>query len=285
MGAPGHMRHIAAGVSDIGRVRKNNEDALSVNCFTASGRYVSSAIVCDGMGGLAKGEIASAITIKCMNEGVRDNLRMALRSDMTFDKAVVYSKIKQQAYDAHEELARYSRNVVTSEYTEEEAEYLRENRPSELNMGSTLSYLLVSEVHFITATVGDSRIYLVRDGIVHRLTKDQTDAQRLYERGEITRDELEISPLRSTLISSISSYRDLPEVFFSSGAACVGDTYIVCSDGFYHRVTPDELVSLSGVRTREETEYLLKEIIEKLKDRGESDNISAAVIHLIETEG
>ena len=181
--------------SEIGRVRKNNEDAG----YAATDLLV----VADGMGGHEAGELASAATVA----------------------AVVAAAAKDASAD--EVLGNLSEAVITSgEYI---ADVVASNRDL-AGMGTTMTVVALRGDRIAMAHVGDSRAYLYRENELQQMTKDHTFVQTLVDSGEITKEQAAIHPRRNLMMRAIDGIHAV-EVDLSVREARIGDRFLLCSDG------------------------------------------------------
>jgi protein phosphatase len=188
----------AAG-SDVGRRREINQDSA-----VTSPRMLA---VADGMGGHAHGEIASAVAISSLRD-----LDARLRGV---------------------ELAEVDLLAALREAIEEAATRLTElaeENPDLRGTGTTVVALLVDGARIGALHLGDSRAYLLRDGELHRLTRDHTLVQSLVDEGRISEEEAASHPRRSWLVKTLQdSSTPEPDLFHLDGRP--GDRYLICSDG------------------------------------------------------
>jgi protein phosphatase len=181
-----------AAASDVGRVRKANEDSY----------YVRSPlfVVADGMGGAQAGEVASKIAVDSfknpLDESVAPEPRMA--------------NVVRQA-----NLSIHKKSVSSDEFK---------------GMGTTLTALLLGDDELTIAHVGDSRAYRLRDGDLERLTRDHSLVGEMVRRGAITEAEAEVHPQRSILTRALGPEDDV-EIDTLSHGVKPGDIYLICSDG------------------------------------------------------
>ena len=146
-------------------------------------------------------------------------------------------------------------------------------------MGTTFSGMLIHGDQIITAHIGDSRIYRVRDGEVRQITTDHTFVQRLVELGRITPEEALVHPRRSVLMRVLGDVQGDPELDVALFDAQVGDRWMLCSDGL-SGVVPEEVMErilASKVPTEEAAELLVGEALEF----GAPDNVTVVVADIM----
>ncbi len=232
-----------AGRSEIGLVRKNNEDS----------GYVSTdvAVVADGMGGHEAGELASAATV-----------------------ASVVNAAKK-ATEADEVLAHLSEAVVTAgEYI---ADVVSANREL-TGMGTTMTVVAIRGERIAVAHVGDSRAYLMRDGNFQQITKDHTFVQTLVDAGEITKDEAAVHPRRNLMMRAIDGIHAV-EVDLSVREAKIGDRLLLCSDGLCGVVPEEEIRIALGAA---DLTSAVTELIDCAIAAGAPDNVTVIVADVVD---
>jgi protein phosphatase len=235
---------VSYAASDIGKHRSTNQDSgyAGYQLF----------FVADGMGGHAGGDIASAITSQ----------RIALSDSGydTVDEAV--ESLRSAILDANSMLGS-----TVLEHPELEG------------MGTTFSGLLMAQGRAVTAHIGDSRIYLARDGEVRQITADHTFVQRLVEMGKITAEEALVHPRRSVLMRVLGDVTANPEIDLAIYDTQPGDRWMLCSDGLSGVVPEDvfERILLSRVPTEEAAELLVGEALEF----GAPDNVTVVIADVV----
>ncbi|MFW6066729.1 MAG: PP2C family protein-serine/threonine phosphatase [Myxococcota bacterium] len=251
------MTRRGAGLSDVGRRRVVNEDAFL--CDDELGLY----IVADGMGGHAAGEVASQEAVDTIHGMVRRE-HEALR-------------IMEEAQEGGAETLRGAIRVLESAI--QAATYmvfgLAQHEPERQGMGTTVSALLLRGHHGITAQVGDSRIYLVRDGIATALTEDHTLVAWQVKQGLITAEEALRSPHRNVITRAVGS-REYVQVDTQVIESKPGDCYLLCSDGLHGYLRAEEIAPICDLGAPLAT----KRFIEMANERGGRDNITAVVVEL-----
>jgi len=249
--------------TDVGIQKKTNQDSLCVKKAETDKGTILMAVVCDGMGGLEKGEVASATVIQAFSKWFEEELPYQLSKESYFEDI------------------RYRWERMIKEQNQNIGEYGREHR---IQLGTTVSTLLILEDGAtLIAHVGDSRIYKLTDETIQQLTKDQTLMAREVDRGTMTLEQAEQDPRRNVLLQCIGASK-IVEPEFYEGKAENRDCFLLCSDGFRHMITEDE-IHLALLPSENEDEQTMKHNIVKLvgwnKERQETDNISAILIKTI----
>lgn len=250
------MRPFGAGQTDVGRRRAVNEDAFFFD--DELGLYV----VADGMGGHAAGDVASTEavdTVRGMVRRDRDRLLRIASGDISPDAIRLAVRLLESAVQA----ATY---MVFG---------IAQHTPEQHGMGTTLSALVISGRFAITAQVGDSRIYLVRDGHAAPITEDHTLVAWQLKQGIITEEEAAVSPHRNVITRAVGS-REYVQVDTRVLEAREGDCFLLCSDGLHGYLEDDELPPIVDLGPALATQRL----IQLANDRGGRDNITAILVEL-----
>jgi PPM family protein phosphatase len=241
----------SSGITDVGLKREGNEDSFSIE--DSLGLY----IVADGMGGHLAGEIASKIAVEVMNKAFRKWVDQAASEEDIFGEPDPSLSLKGNYILGGIRLA----NRVIYELALEKKEFH--------GMGTTIVVLLVTPSLIIAANVGDSRIYLVRDGEIERLSKDHSVVAEQVEMGIMTEEEAEDSPLRHVLTRNLGSSDDvIPDIFEIEPSN--NDCFILCSDGLTDLVTDQELLDMTQQDV--DTAGLCRILVDEVLDRGAHDN-------------
>ena len=231
----------SAAVSHVGKIRSNNQDS------GYAGRYLF--VVADGMGGHAGGDVASAIAVKRITETDRqyaspNDAEFALRS------------------------ALLAANSLLAETVFEHGELT--------GMGTTVSGIVRVDDHIAMAHIGDSRIYLFRDGVLKQITADHTFVQRLVDSGRITPEEAAVHPRRSVLMRVLGDVDASPEIDTAVMKTLPGDRWLICSDGLSSYVAEDKIQAVLGSipTAQDAAERLVKESL----DQGAPDNVTIVLV-------
>jgi PPM family protein phosphatase len=227
--------------SDAGR-RSNNEDAAF-----ASSRL---AVVADGVGGAAAGEIASWAVVNSFITLDKSRLRRSLEADL------------QMAISHGNDTIRF----------------IAECRPETAGMGTTLTaVVLASDGSYLLANVGDSRTYLLRDGSLTQLTRDDSFVQALIDDGTITPAQAREHPQRSVVLAALDGHPGAePEL--ERVAAKAGDRLLLCSDGLSDAIDDDAIAEALRIPSRQMSAETL---IGMALRAGGRDNISVIVVDVV----
>ena len=229
-------------LSEKGR-RPNNEDVV----FTRfDPRYPLIAAVSDGMGGHAAGEVASRISIEALDTWTR-------------------------------ELCDAPQNVLVDAFFNANAQVISaaDNDRKLKGMGATLVAAIFYHDHFITANIGDSRLYLVSSGEIRQVTFDHSYVQELVRRGIITAEEARNHPRKNVITRCIGTESSFePDVFYTRWNP--KDLVILCSDGLCDVLTEADMLSL--VKQENDLDALCHVMAEEAYRRGSTDNISMVLV-------
>ncbi|WP_374976300.1 PP2C family serine/threonine-protein phosphatase [Microbacterium trichothecenolyticum] len=231
----------SAAISHTGKVRSNNQDSG----YAGSNLFV----VADGMGGHAGGDVASSLAISRL-EGL----------DRPFDST---AEAERALRDAISDAAVDLIDTVGV-------------RPELAGMGTTVSALIMVDDYAVIAHIGDSRIYLFRDGALTQITTDHTFVQRLVDSGRITPEEARYHPRRSVLMRVLGDMDTDPELDTFIMPTQPGDRWLLCSDGL-SGVVDDPHTSKAmglGLAPGRTADNLLKQAL----DGGAPDNVTIVIV-------
>lgn len=233
-------------VSHVGKIRQNNQDSG----YAGAQLFV----VADGMGGHAGGDVASAIALKRVMEADR---QYASAADAEF--------ALQSALSAA--------NTMLAETVFE--------HPELTGMGTTVSAILRSGSQVAIAHIGDSRIYLLRDGTLKQITADHTFVQRLVDSGRITPEEAAVHPRRSVLMRVLGDVDAAPEIDTTVLDVLPGDRWLLCSDGLSSYVSDEKIAHALTAQTavKDAADRLVKESL----DQGAPDNVTVVIVDIDDT--
>lgn len=255
-----NMNFYQALFTDIGTHRKSNQDSIGLFKASTDRGEVLFALVCDGMGGYENGELASRMLIEAFEKWFKCEYPYSIY-DQNFSHEELFRQWGKIIYDCNEKLVRYGTEHGIS-------------------LGSTLTAVLLVEDEYFMAHVGDSRAYVITPDRVFRLTRDQSVVAEAVRRGEITPEQAKTDRRRNMLLECIGVTPDIHPLFYT-GKYRGKDTFLLCSDGFWHNLADEELIRyLSGRQFSgdEDLSLHLQYLIELDKTRGEKDNLSAAAI-------
>jgi protein phosphatase len=233
--------------SDVGMVRAKNDDSAYV------GRYL--AVVADGMGGHAGGNVASASTVLDLVHLDRPNYRG----------------------DAGTELADeiQTANSLLSE--------LVSTNPQLAGMGTTATALLLNDDRLELAHIGDSRAYRLKNGVFEQITTDHTFVQRLIDEGRLRPEDANVHPHKNVLMRVLGDVDASPELDLQTFDIEDGERWLLCSDGL-NAVLSDPMVEQIMRETRDLDECV-NALVELTLAGGSPDNVTVAVIEVVQSTG
>jgi PPM family protein phosphatase len=250
-----HSSPAAHGASDVGLKREKNEDAFLIDADL--GLYV----VADGMGGHAGGGTASRLAVSTLQRYLRD-----VRSEDPAAFAPVPIHSSPLGLKLREGVEIACRTIYET----------AQGDPSLTGMGTTVTAALVQQRSVFVAHVGDSRCYLVREGLIHQISEDHSLVNEQVKAGAITADEARTSRFRNIITRSVGFEEEVTvDLFGLEGRA--GDHLVLCCDGLTNLVDDPEILELV------EAAPLLKvpqRLIQLANERGGDDNITVVVVRL-----
>ena len=252
--------------SDIGIKKNTNQDSVLIKeAITDYGRVLV-AIVCDGMGGLSKGEVASATLIRAFSSWFEKDFPAFLyenRTEEGLDRTSLEKELSQLVFRVNAKIAEYGSD-------------------NHVSLGTTVAFILFVEGRYYILNIGDSRVYKRTDTELNLLTKDQTFVQNEIDQGRLTPEEAKTHPQRNVLLQCVGASEVIvPE--FESGEYCRGELYMICSDGFRHLITEEEFCKImvpENLQTEKELQDAAVYCTELNKSRLEKDNISVVLVKI-----
>lgn len=252
------MNFIVAASTDIGLIKETNQDCYSVRVYSSKFGKIVFAVMCDGMGGLEKGEIASASVANAFCKWADNRFPTLCEEDLNDDT------IRKEWTD------------IVKEYNEKIQTY---SLTCGIHMGTTVTTILLHSNRYFIMNIGDTRAYEISD-TVDVLTKDQTVVAQEVELGHLSWEEAEQDPRRSVLLQCVGASEEIiPEFVF--GKTKLDAVYILCTDGFRHEISndeifqylnPDVMLNCDGMKRN------MEQLIDLNKQRKERDNISVISI-------
>ena len=252
------MNFLTALYTDVGTRKKTNQDSMLIMQAATNRGQILLASVCDGMGGLAKGELASAEMIRALSAWFTGRLPGIL--DREFGQDTIWNEWTELIDNTSRKIMQYGESQHS-------------------NLGTTIVGLLIIGQTYYLMNVGDSRIYCISD-YLYQLTKDQSVVQTEIDAGRLTYEQSLSDPRRSILTQCVGASQEVhPE--FLTGEAHPGEVFLLCSDGFRHAITSDEIYQTFHPNVLTSGEIMnrrLKEMTDLNIARHEDDNISAMLI-------
>lgn len=232
--------------TSVGKIRAVNEDSFFVSEIGKSGAVL--AVVADGMGGHNAGEVASAETVKTLK-------------DLIVETAIPPKELLLSA------IACANNSIYK----------MSQNTPTLFGMGTTVTACVVKDDKLTAAQVGDSRLYLIRDGEITQITKDHSLVEMLLESGEISKEDAKHHPQKNVITRAIgtdsSVEADIYELQLKSD-----DILLLCSDGLVNMVDDEKILSI--VTESEDFSKLSDVLVKEAENAGGHDNITVVLIKL-----
>lgn len=234
--------------TDKGKVRSSNQDAYAVGEFPDE---VAWAVVCDGMGGAAGGNIASALAVKVISDKInasyRENMKPSSIKNM-LDSALIAANI--EVYD------------------------MADTKPDLKGMGTTVVCVIVKDSCAYIAHAGDSRAYIFNKDNLLQVTTDHSLVQDLVDRGKITKEEALNHPNKNLITRAIGVDKSI-DIDFDEVEINDDDVLIICTDGLSNYVTDDEMIS----EVKDGRYYAFADrLVKKANNNGGGDNITVVAI-------
>lgn len=238
------------GMTDIGLVRRENQDAYAVRVSEDSGHTIC--VVCDGMGGPGGGKLASNLAVNAFMDSCLANLRQ----DMSWEQVKEAAAFAVAAANT----AVYERACA---------------EPGLYGMGTTLVSAIIRDGRAVFNNIGDSRAYLVRDGAITRITKDHSLVEHLVDQGDITAEEARFHPHRNLITRALGPDR---ETFSDSYEAALepGNWLLLCTDGLIGTVTDQEMAQ--ELTSDTDDNERIGRLLELAKQRGAPDNVTVVLL-------
>ena len=249
------MEIIAACYTDAGNIKEMNQDSLSVKVVNSPKGKILFAVVCDGMGGLEHGEVASREVVVAFNNWFSNQFAQMVAQDFV-SAAQVQEQWKRLITGMNERISEYADGLG-------------------MMMGTTVSAVLVYQGEYFICHVGDSRIYRICHS-VEQLTMDQTLVEQEVELGKLTKEEAMVDPRRSILLQCVGA-SGVVEPQFDTGTISEETTFILSSDGFVHFISNEEIYEVFSpeqIRDKAMLSRRCEKMVKRVMERGERGNIT-----------
>lgn len=265
--------YTVAAQTDAGTVKPVNQDALTVKVANTAYGEAAFAVMCDGMGGLEQGEVASSMVVHAYEQWFLKEFPRLLAGGFSSEQLErIWHKL---ANDCNVEVMDYGKGQQTA-------------------MGTTLTAILLIGGYYYISHIGDCRIYVMGNGMA-QLTNDQTYVAREVALGHMTPEQARNDSRRNVLLQCIGTVKRV-EPDFLHGECYADDSFIICSDGFRHNLDDIEVYDYCHtaledmewcVERRLENSHImngqLRYLIDVCKERGERDNLSAILMKVTNT--
>lgn len=234
-------------ITDTGKVRTHNEDSVMI-VQNLSGEYLM--VVADGMGGHKAGEVASSIVVNGLTEKFK-------KLETIGEKQDAVNWIRKNANELNEAIFKY-----TDEFEESKG------------MGTTLVLAIVTNNYILFGNVGDSSGFVMKKGVLYKVTKDHTLVNLLVETGELTPEEAENHPRKNVLMRALGANNPIDVDIFDVDMG--SDAILLCSDGLTNMLTNVQIEKV--LNSDLSLEERIVKLIRKSNLRGGTDNVSIAYL-------
>ena len=241
-----------AAASDVGKVRKNNEDSYLL------APDLDLALVADGMGGHNSGEVASSLAVKVTRDKYESMRLTSMKPAPYNDK--VSLETNQLGF-----AVQLANSVI---YEAGSA------GPDNKGMGTTLSAALLNKDKLCIAHIGDSRIYLLRGAAMQQLTEDHSLVMEHVKKGLLTREQADVSPLQNILTRALGTQKT-PAVDLVETALEPGDRLLFCSDGLFKAVKEPRIQQMGAAQP--DDAKACAELVAAANAAGGPDNITVVI--------
>lgn len=252
------VEFIIAASTDVGNVKESNQDSLSVKILdTPQGKMVF-AILCDGMGGLEKGELASASVIRAFDQWLSESF-----------SPICAAPIDEGALRLGWENVLYSQNQKIRRYGDSHG----------IKLGTTVVAMLLTQEQYYIINIGDSRAYELYN-YCRQITYDHSWVAQEVSKGNMTPEEARHDTRRNILLQCVGASDQIYPDWFT-GKILKDTVYMLCSDGFRNEVSADEIFQMlnpSFLLSEENMNQYANSVIDLCKQRQERDNISTVLI-------
>lgn len=250
---PGKFDVVASMLSDVGCVRELNEDSGTYiqpddpEVLASKGLLI---LVADGMGGHSAGEVASRMAVEVITRTYYE------------DGGDPQSALKKAFREANRAIHK------TAEKDE-----------SKTGMGTTCTALVLQNGTAISAHVGDSRLYLVREGAIYLMTEDHSAVMEMVKAGLISLEQARHHPDKNVILRAMGSHAEVEVTTWQEPFPVrAGDCFLLCSDGLYDLIEDEEI---KRVVESHEPRPACESLIALAKERGGHDNISVGIVSLL----
>lgn len=241
-----------AAISDRGMLREKNEDFWNI-VLSADGSP-QAFIVADGMGGHEAGDVASRMAVEAISKEV------AVQMQNPESGCSVQSFLEKAILSSNEDIYQYALTHLNGAGT-----------------GTTLTAGVLHKGRLTIAHIGDSSLYLLRNGVIEKITRDHSFVGELVEKGVLDAEEARTHPLRNQITRALG-YEKQVQIDFYDLDIQPKDIYLFCTDGLTSKITQDELVSM--LTAKAELEQTLKNMVALANQRGGEDNITAIAVKI-----
>ncbi len=248
--------------TDVGIHKKTNQDSISLTVAETPNGKCCFAVVCDGMGGLADGEVASGTVIKEFRRWFEESFPVILADG---------GSIEDEVTTEWDVLCSRLNETIQSD-----------GKARGIRLGTTITALLLYRGKYIVMNVGDTRAYEITQDGIRQITEDQTFVSREVKEGRMTPEQALVDERRNILLQCIGASQAVyPDMYF--GEIQNESVYMLCVDGFRHEISPEELAYYFSpllLHTKEDMKKSCDYLISENKRRLEQDNITVGLVRV-----
>ena len=255
--------------TDTGKEKNINQDAACVKRAKSPIGSISMAVICDGIDGLDKGELASSTVIKAFNSWFDYQLPIIIENGMENQNKDIWKVLIKEIKENWKRIIQ-----------EVNGKMIQYGKEKKCRLGTTVTALLIlDEYCFLILHMGDSRIYLIRNKI-KQLTRDHTVTALEVAQGKISKEEAKQDPRKYNLLQCVGLVEGIaPDIMIDTIQN--GDVFLLCTEGFYNKNFPSKLFDVFysvELKDKETISKKIKGICEQNKEAGEKDNMTAVVL-------
>jgi protein phosphatase len=244
--------------SDIGNTKEVNQDNILVKIGEHKGREFGLCLVCDGLGGLTNGEVASQIAVKAFKVWWKEKLNDLIKNKNDLE---ILKSLEETVKVANKQILKYS----------------IENN---CKVGTTITALFLLGSEYYIVNVGDSRIYKFEKDISQETEDDSYVAMKVKNK-EMTIEEARTSKYKNLLLQCVGSKEEI-QVYKKKGEIKNSKAFLLCSDGFYNKFSEKEMKDYIKIINKQEDkesamQKTVSDMVQIVKDRKERDNISLII--------
>jgi len=247
----------SGGATDVGMVRTNNEDSYQIV------PTLQLFVLADGMGGEAHGEVASSLAVETVLKHCLEGQENPAAPLVGEAKPGLSEKSRRLASAIH--LANQKVHASAAEHAEQRG------------MGATLTVAWIDDMNLSVGHVGDSRVYLLRTGVLQQLTSDHSLVAEQVRRGILTASEAESSTMQNVLLRALGTQPEV-EVDIEQVGLFPNDVLLLCSDGLTRMVTEPEIAG--ALQSEPDPQKAAEKLIRLANEGGGVDNVTAIVVSL-----
>lgn len=251
-----------AAATNIGTRKNVNQDNYLIKTAKTSFGDVCIAVICDGMGGLADGEVASFKAVSALNNWFLTRFPSILQSGCC-NEATLGAEMDTLLSTVNNELVEYGNN-------------------KNAHVGTTATVLILALNKYYVFHIGDSRCYKSGTDCFSQISDDDSLAAQRMRNGEITYEEFLVSREKHILVQCIGVNEKM-SIRKYYGDYSAGDSFLLCCDGLYNKLTADELrdaIEMQKTSAREYMETAIESLITTVISRGETDNITGLLVNV-----